>query len=119
MPRNRQILRALTVAMIAAAAVLFWLGTKNEESISESWVKQKRASELADELCQTSDGLTRMAGTYAVTDDERYRQRFAEILDIRNGAVPRPVDYHLVYWDIVTAAGPKHREAGERKRFAR
>ena len=113
MPSNRHILRGLAVAMIAAAAVLFWLGTKNEESIAESWVKRERAYELADELRQTSDDLTRMARTYAVTGDERYQQWFAEILDIRNGAVPRPVDYHLVYWDLVTVEGTKPREAGD------
>lgn len=107
------IVEGIALALIAAAAVLFWLGLRNEEAIAESWAKRERAYQLADELHQSSDDLTRMARTYAVTGDERYRQWFQEILDIRNGEAPRPNDYHFVYWDIVTGEGRRPREEGQ------
>lgn len=56
---------------------------------------------LADELRQTSDDLTKMVRLYVVTGDPKYKQRFQDIIDIREGLKPRPKDYHLIYWDLV------------------
>ena len=106
-------LSALSLLLIGVAAMLFWRSGQAEEAIEHSWMMRERADLLADELRQTSDDLTRMARTYAATGDERYRRYFQEILDIRNGNAPRPIDYHRVYWDLVTADGERPREAGE------
>ena len=32
-----------------------------------------------------------------------YKQHYQEILDIRNGKMPRPVRYQDIYWDLVAA----------------
>ena len=74
-----------------------------------------QAYALADGLRQTSDDLTRMARLYAATGDERYRQWFQEILDIRNGAAPRPTAYQGIYWDFVVAGETPPGEAGAPK----
>mgnify|MGYP000223947178 CR=1 FL=1 len=58
---------------------------------------------LAAELRGSSDDLSRMARTYVVTGDPIYKQHYQEILDIRDGRKPRPVDYQNVYWDLVPA----------------
>jgi methyl-accepting chemotaxis protein len=58
---------------------------------------------LADQLRQSSDDLTRMARTYVVTGDARYRKYYQEILDIRDGRKPRPDRYFYAYWDLVLA----------------
>lgn len=104
-------LSALSLVLIGVATMLFWRGLEIEEAIEESWALREQANLLADELRQTSDDLTRMARTYAATGDERYRQYFQEILDIRNGSAPRPQDYHEVYWDLITADGERPRPA--------
>ena len=104
---------AALLLLIGVAMMLFWRGVEIENAIEQSWAMRERANLLADELRQTSDDLTRMARTYAATGDERYREYFQEILDIRNGDVPRPTDYHEVYWDLVTADGERPRSAGE------
>lgn len=104
-------LSALSLVLIGVATMLFWRGIEIEDAIERSWSMRERANLLADELRQTSDDLTRMARTYAATGDERYRQYFQEILDIRNGSAPRPQDYHEVYWDLVTADGERPRPA--------
>jgi len=62
-----------------------------------------RAVELADQLRQSSDDLTRMARTYATTGDPKFERYFNQILAIREGTAPRPKNYHKVYWDFVVA----------------
>ncbi len=56
---------------------------------------------LAEELRQSSDDLTKLARLYVMTDDQKYANYFQEVLDIRNGVIPRPENYHLIYWDLV------------------
>ncbi|SFI31899.1 Methyl-accepting chemotaxis protein [Tindallia magadiensis] len=62
---------------------------------------------LADEMRQSSDDLTRLARLYVVereNDPEQaaeYLRQYNAILDIRNGNIPRPTQYHLIYWDLV------------------
>ena len=94
-----------TLLLMGASALLVRQEFKMDAAIAEGWAARDRAHELARELRQSSDDLTRMARTYAVTGDERYRQYFQEILDIRNGAAPRPENYRLAYWDLITAEG--------------
>lgn len=59
---------------------------------------------LANELRQSSDDLTRMARTYVTTANPIYKQYYFEILAIRNGEAPRPKKYHLTYWYTSPAA---------------
>ena len=56
---------------------------------------------LADELRQSSDDLTRFARTYVVTSDDRYKQYFNRVIEIRDGTIPRPRGYEGIYWDLV------------------
>ena len=58
---------------------------------------------LADELRQSSDDLTRFARTYAATSDPAFKQRFQDVLDIRNGRKHRPEGYNYAFWDIQIA----------------
>ena len=96
---------AATLLLIGLSSAHVWQGLATEAAIAESWAQRDTAHLLAQELRQSSDDLTRMARTYAVTGDERYHRHFQEILTIRNGESPRPEHYHLVYWDLVTAEG--------------
>jgi len=79
----------------------------------ETYENRYQSYLLADELRQSSDDLTRFARTYVVTADPTFEAMFQEVLDIRNGAVPRPQDYHRIYWDFVAAgdAEPRPRTA--------
>ena len=57
---------------------------------------------LADQLRQSSDDLSRMVRTYAVTGNIKFEQQFREVLAIRNGEKPRPLYYNRIYWDLLT-----------------
>ncbi|MDE0608947.1 MAG: hypothetical protein OXH77_03410 [Anaerolineaceae bacterium] len=92
----------LAFASIALSLSLFTNFLRDQPAVSRTISERVAAREFSDSLRQTSDDLTRMARLYAVTGEERYRQYFDEILDIRNGIEPRPDDYFdLPFWDIV------------------
>jgi diguanylate cyclase (GGDEF)-like protein/hemerythrin-like metal-binding protein/PAS domain S-box-containing protein len=67
---------------------------------------------LGAELRHSSDDLTRMIRTYVATGNPIYKRHYQEILDIRNGLKPRPLDYHDVYWDLVLDDDARPRPSG-------
>ena len=104
---------ALALALAAVSLGAFVMRDASDRAAAEARQLLHRSYLLADELRQSSDDLTRMARTYAATGDPRYEALFREILAIRNGEAPRPLDYHNVYWDLVTATGERPRGSGE------
>lgn len=90
----------LVFSVVSLISVFLAMNTQTE--IGNSHEDRFRTYQLADELRQSSDDLTRMARLYAVTGDERYRDYFQRILDIRHGEAPRPTRYSDIYWDFVT-----------------
>jgi len=92
-----------------------FISRKKANELAEAQVQKYHSYQLADELRQSSDDLTRMARTYAVTGNEKYQKFFNRILTIRNGETPRPQDYNDIYWDLVTGdAEQDSSEAGEK-----
>jgi signal transduction histidine kinase len=73
------------------------LGTLDE--ITKAERQKHRSLQLANELFQSSENLTKMARGYVITGDPTYERFFFEILDIRNGKRPRPQNYSITYWD--------------------
>lgn len=71
---------------------------------------------LADQLRQSSDDLTRMVRSYAVTGDEKFKHYFYLIRDIRNGSRARPEGYDRIFWDFIVAQEEVYDEMrGERE----
>lgn len=56
---------------------------------------------LTTQLRRSSDELTRLVRTYAVTGNPIYEKQFWDVLAIRNGDSPLPVHYDRVYWDFL------------------
>lgn len=90
-------------------------------SLSTSYSSLKEAEQtryqsylLANELRQSSDNLTRLARTYVITGNSRYRDQYQSIIDIRNGQKARPLEYERIYWDYLAVPGhPAPRLNGE------
>jgi diguanylate cyclase (GGDEF)-like protein len=93
----------LTLAMFIAFAISFVVYAWAEKQIDHANEARQQSFLLAGELRQSSDDLTRMIRTYAATGDPIYKQHYQEILDIRDGRKPRPIDYQNIYWDSVQA----------------
>ena len=64
------------------------LGTLDE--ITKGERQKHRSLQLANELFQSSENLTKMARSYVITRDSTYERFFFDILDIRNGKRPGP-----------------------------
>jgi diguanylate cyclase (GGDEF)-like protein/PAS domain S-box-containing protein len=96
------------IAFAASFVVYAW----SEWQIDHANRLREQSYLLADELRQSSDDLTRMVRSYVVTGDTIYRQRYQEVLDIRDGRNPRPVAYQFVYWDLVLADDQRPGPAG-------
>jgi diguanylate cyclase (GGDEF)-like protein/PAS domain S-box-containing protein len=91
----------LTLGGLAFCLVLFVYYVYWEKEIDHANDLRYRSFLLTSELRQSSDDLTRMARTYVVTSKPIYKQHFQEILDIRDGKIPHPLDPANVYWDFV------------------
>ena len=68
---------------------------------------------LALELKQSSDDLTRFARLFAVTGDETYERYFNAIVSIRDGKQAHPKNYTRSYWDHVAAGSVKIDQDGD------
>ncbi|MGI2260691.1 methyl-accepting chemotaxis protein [Shewanella sp. GXUN23E] len=68
--------------------------------------------QVADELRQSSDDLTRLARTYSLTGNPDYEKMYLDILAIRNGQKPTPQNSHRIYWDLVLNYGDKPKADG-------
>ncbi|MDM4768022.1 GGDEF domain-containing phosphodiesterase [Pelomonas sp. SE-A7] len=110
---QRALWRTLLVFGALVAAFVFYVLAEKE--IDRTNQLRQRSSLLADELRQTSDDLTRMVRTYAATGDAVYKERYQEILEIREGRSPRPRDAANIYWDLVLADGKRPRPFAEAK----
>ncbi len=91
----------LALGMFVVFAILFFIYVRSEKQIDRANELRLQSHLLADELRQSSDDLTRMVGSYVITGNLIYKQHFQEILDIRDGKRPRPVNYQDIYWDLV------------------
>jgi signal transduction histidine kinase len=73
------------------------------DDITNAERQKHRSLQLANELFQSSEDLTKTARSYVVTGDPIYERIFFDILDIRNGKRPRPQNYSIDYWRNVSA----------------
>jgi len=96
----------LTTGLLIVLAGAFATYTWSERQIDRANELRHQSFLLADELRQSSDDLTRMARTYVLTADPRFKAAYQSILAIRDGNEARPVNYQNVYWDLVLT--PRH-----------
>jgi phosphoserine phosphatase RsbU/P len=99
------VLCVAVLVLISGSLYVVSQAVKTEADIAQAEVRRYHSYQLADELRQSSDDLTRMAQLYAVTGETRYRDYFDRILAIRDGKAPRPLDYGNIYWDLMVAWG--------------
>lgn len=96
------------------ACIVFSIGFAKyiaaEQAIDRANDLRFQSHALVDELRQSSDDLTRMVRSYVATGNPIFKRHYQEILDIRDGKRPRPLNYQNVYWDLVMA--DDHRPRG-------
>ncbi len=103
----------LTVGISFLFSGVFVLYVSSEKEIDRANEDRRQSFVLADELRQSSDDLTRTVRSYVVTGHSRFKLQYQEILDIRDGKVPRPTGYGNVYWDLVGPDNVRPRPRGQ------
>lgn len=105
-----------TAALLCLGAITIGAAITTSRSASsgdEAAARRYQSYMLADELRQSSDDLTRLARTYVATGDAKWESQYFEVLDIRNGKLPRPQAYERIYWDFRAAEMNDVRPTGE------
>ncbi|ASM34319.1 methyl-accepting chemotaxis sensory transducer [Campylobacter sputorum subsp. bubulus] len=105
----QKVLIVLSIVSVLVLGYVFYSLVVASNELKASGDMQLLSYKLADELRQSSDDLTRLVRTYAVTGDKSYKDQYFAVLDIRNGKKPRPQDYHRAYWDFVAGGNSKPR----------
>ncbi|MFJ1268862.1 adenylate/guanylate cyclase domain-containing protein [Legionella lytica] len=97
----------LAITLITLIYCLFELKRYSAQEMFTELDRHK-ANSIADELRQSSEDLTTMARLYVATSNKKYRNYYDQVLAIRNGVAPRPLNYDKPYWDlIITNKSPK------------
>jgi signal transduction histidine kinase/CheY-like chemotaxis protein/HPt (histidine-containing phosphotransfer) domain-containing protein len=97
----------LALVMLLAAGLFAVTSLQRDTATKRTAAEHQRVTSflLSDQMRQSSNDLTRMVRLYVTTGDPRYRTYYHEILAIRSGKAPRPVDYDSSFWDRVLANG--------------
>ncbi len=90
----------LVAGIFILLIVLFGLYVQAENAQTEAMNARFVSFNLAKELRQSSDDLSRMVRTYIITGNPIYKDHYQEILDIRNGLKAKPQNYEDAYWDL-------------------
>lgn len=101
------VLRALVVVVLIALAWSFFALLSASGELSAAELQRLQSVNIATELRNSSNDLTRMARAAVATGQPEYERQYEAVLDIRSGKVPRPIDYHNIYWDLVDINDPK------------
>ncbi len=108
-----RVLMMMFTSLALGSLILALLIMRSDGIIAREQSRRYISYRLADELRQTSDDLTRMTRAYAATSDARFEEYAQQILDIRSGTIPRPEEYHTIYWDYYVASKEPPRGGGE------
>jgi signal transduction histidine kinase/CheY-like chemotaxis protein/HPt (histidine-containing phosphotransfer) domain-containing protein len=115
-PSIRLLLAVLLGTLGLLVGGLFLLTTLQLRVSNQQAKVESRRTEsflLADSMRQSSNDLTLMVRLYVSTGQRQYRDYYNEILAIRDGTAPRPIDYDSSFWDRVLAEGTGFVRYGE------
>ena len=85
-------IRRLQIATLGPILLLVGLAVyvyDSQRAVQRAYANRFDSRQLANELRQSSDELTRLARTYAVTGDLQYEREFWHVLEVRNGTAAR------------------------------
>jgi class 3 adenylate cyclase len=97
--------------LLVLLSCLLWLWQCQKDQI-ENFEEGYASYQIANQMRQSSDDLTKMVRLYVLTGNKKYLDAYNEILSIRNGTSPRPLDYDEIYWDFVLDPNKRPRPYG-------
>ena len=101
----------LLLCLVLFSAYLYQSQYKDQQELISVQENRYNSYLLTTQLRRSSDELTRLVRTYAVTGNPKFEKQFWEILSIRNGQSPLPDHYDRVYWDFLAVENRNLNEA--------
>lgn len=98
-------LAVLIVLLTVGTAVLFNLESHDLEQLVDAYRQHHEKYVIATRMRQSTNDLTRLARTYAITGDKKFFEQYLQILETRNGEIAEPEHYDWVYWDYFAVDG--------------
>ncbi len=92
-------------ALLAGVLYLTRLQSQNGAMQTQAETRRTQSYRLAEQMRQSSNDLTTLVRLYVATGEPRYRKYFEQVLAIRAGTAPRPLNYDGSFWDRVRAHG--------------
>ena len=110
---NASSIRRWVMALqIAVIVMLLGLGfalyeySRASASLKEAKENRVKVYQLAMEITNNTADLSMMARAYAQTGLVKTRQDYLSVVNIRNGSLPRPENYHHPYWTMINPTNP-------------
>lgn len=110
---NASSIRRWVMALqIAVIVMLLGLGfalyeySRASASLKEAKENRVKVYQLTLEITNNTADLTMMARAYAHTGLVKTRQDYLSVVNIRNGSLPRPENYHHPYWTMINPTNP-------------
>eukprot|EP01060_Flectonema_neradi_P029575 TRINITY_DN4117_c2_g1_i2.p1 TRINITY_DN4117_c2_g1~~TRINITY_DN4117_c2_g1_i2.p1 ORF type:complete len:664 (+),score=89.40 TRINITY_DN4117_c2_g1_i2:87-1994(+) len=103
---NAKIVFSVHMICILLLLLIVILNYELQHNFTSTTDTNLKTLRLATELRQSSDDLTRFVRTYTVTGNASYWDYFNDVIAIRDGKIPLPIDPHRIYWDLYVVDGP-------------
>ncbi len=96
--------------LLLALGWIIFLSNQNSKILNESQMTRYRSYQVADELRQSSQDLTRLVQAYASTGNEKYKQAYNDVLKVRDGKKARHDGRTIALKDIMKELGFSQQE---------
>jgi len=96
--------------LVLSANALVMMRVKGAyDSVVAAHEHRRQATALTEGLRQETEQLARLVRAYTVTGESRYLFYYYDIISIRNGEKPVPVNFNpATYWDLAIAGRVEH-----------
>ncbi len=100
----------LVLLALVANGILLFLMAQAHNSLLATQAHRQEALALTYNLQQETEQLARLVRAYTATGEPRYLFYYYDIISIRLGEKPQPLDFNpTTYWDEVIAGRRQHR----------
>lgn len=99
-------LQIAVIVMLLGLGFALYAYSRASASLKEARENRVKVYQLAMEITNNTADLSMMARAYAQTGLVKTRQDYLSVVNIRNGSLPRPENYHHPYWTMINPTNP-------------
>ena len=99
-------LQIAVIVMLLGLGFALYKYSRASASLKEAKENRVKVYQLAMEITNNTADLSMMARAYAQTGLVKTRQDYLSVVNIRNGSLPRPENYHHPHWTMINPTNP-------------